>query len=1141
MAVAVRETTDTTGPEPAGSMLSEEQELAVARRTGPLMLSAAAGSGKTTVLAERFARAVHEDGLRPAQILALTFTDRAAGELRERVRARLLELGDGAAARDTEAAFVGTFHSFCVRLLRTHGLAAGVEPGFAILDEGLAARLADRAFDQSLAAFAARAGAVDLLAAYSVDRVRGIVAEAYAALRSRGQLLPRLPALSIGAVEAGSIDELAAAAWTLFDELLRLFGERYAALKRERAALDFDDLELLARDLLLRNERLSAEWRERFALLMVDEFQDTNERQLAILQALERDNLFTVGDELQAIYGFRHADVELFRERRERLAARGAALRLARNFRARAPLLDVVDAIFAERFEGYVPLVPARGGAAEADEARRDAPPVSEVGRDAPAASEVGRDAPAASEVGRDAPAASEARVELLLTNTRDWEPLADAVRAGLPHAQAWRAAEARLLARRIGELVRSGEVRAGEVAVLTRAGGDLEVFERALEQEGLRTLAAIGDFWSRQQVRDLVAYLRALANPLDEEALYGLLASPLVGCSLDSLAALAGEAHAAGRPAWELARDKGDSERPADAERERIAAACAWLERERAQAPRRPLAALIERALTASGYEQHVLGLRWGHRRLANVHKLLRVARRFEAGQGRDLRGFLDHVAFLERARKTEPDAPVEGQDPDAVRLMTIHVAKGLEFGVVCVADLGRQPNTQTPDLLVDGDRSGLRLARLDGNPSEAALDYEELCRLRRRREAEEEDRILYVAMTRARERLLLSGSADFASWRRSCAAPPPITWIAPALSADLPERALAGEAGPFVVRAGARHTPVRCLLSSARDAAELLGVGPTSPAAYEQQPLWQEEPEPAPVEPGAAPAGLAAPAPEPAQDPAIPAAAISTLSYSSLAELERCAYRYYLERVLRLPEDRAGGARAQQGRAGLDARARGTLVHRLMESFDFARPQPPTTTAVARVADELGMRVSPEEGEQIAELLRAAGGEPLSARVAAARAVHREYRFAFALGPAEPVVNGVIDLLAEQRDGSWLVLDYKSDRVTAAVDLRALVERDYGAQRLLYALAVLRRGAARVEVVHWFLERAAEPVVAVYTAGEREALERELAARLARARASGFAVSSTPNRELCAGCPGRGRLCSWPESETLRDPPGV
>src|ERR1700716_3603893 len=117
------------GAQPAGqAALTGEQLEAIDRRSEPLLLSAAAGTGKTSVLVERFVRAVRDDGIAPAAILAITFTERAAGELRARVRAELLELGDREAARDTEAAFVGTFHGFCARLLRAHPLAAGLGP-----------------------------------------------------------------------------------------------------------------------------------------------------------------------------------------------------------------------------------------------------------------------------------------------------------------------------------------------------------------------------------------------------------------------------------------------------------------------------------------------------------------------------------------------------------------------------------------------------------------------------------------------------------------------------------------------------------------------------------------------------------------------------------------------------------------------------------------------------------------------------------------------------------------------------------------------------------------------------------------------------------------------------------------------------
>src|SRR5271168_2686290 len=172
----------------AGLTLTDEQEQPVSRRSEPLLLSAAAGSGKTSVLVERFVRAIREDGIAPGRILAITFTDRAAGELRERVRERLLSLGEREAARDAEAASVGTFHGLCARLLRSHPLAAGLDPEFTILDEGLSGRLRERAFRAALQAFleGERTEAVYLVAAYGVDRVQGMIEGVHARLRSRG-------------------------------------------------------------------------------------------------------------------------------------------------------------------------------------------------------------------------------------------------------------------------------------------------------------------------------------------------------------------------------------------------------------------------------------------------------------------------------------------------------------------------------------------------------------------------------------------------------------------------------------------------------------------------------------------------------------------------------------------------------------------------------------------------------------------------------------------------------------------------------------------------------------------------------------------------------------------------------------------
>jgi ATP-dependent helicase/nuclease subunit A len=1108
--------------------LTEEQERAVAAREGSLLLAAGAGSGKTSVLVERFVRAVREDGVAPGRILAITFTERAAGELRERVRARLLHLGEREAARAAEAAFVSTFHGFCARLLRIHPLQAGVEPGFQILDEGFADRLRVLAFSDALAGFldGERPAAVDLVAAYGADALRFMLLGAYAQLRSQGQAEPRLPTIG---EQRGREAEQAIGARGLIGELLERFGSAYSSRKHARAALDFDDLELNARSLLQRRVDVREVWAERFQLLMVDEFQDSNPRQLQVLAAIDRDNLFTVGDELQSIYAFRHADVRLFRERQARLSEHGRSFVLTHNFRSSPAILAAVERIFAGRIGGhFAPLAPTRP-----------------------------------------APAAREPIVELLLTDRRGWERFpGDEDLEGMPEATPWRQAEARLLAARVARLIARGEARAGEVVVLLRALGDMPVYESALRQHGLPTLASVGGFWSHQQVRDLLAWLRALVNPLDELALYSTLASPLVGISSDALALIAGAARERKRGVWQTISACAvelDGILPA-ADRERTAVFRELFAAERASAALHPISELLRRAIALTGYDVHVLSLGWGERRFANVHKLIRLARRFEAQEGRDLRRFVDHVAHVETALGREADAPVgdpssrgAGGELDSVRLMSIHAAKGLEFPVVCVADLGRDLNLRVPDLLVDGagGRVGLRLLELENPEPTSVFDYDELREEHRAAQEEEEDRVLYVACTRAENRLLLSGSVAFERWPTSKPGVAPIAWLAPALVPDVPTLAASDERPPegFTVEPGGGLS-VRCVFntpsaiqgngagsrpgsaageqrrSASVSAVSARAAGDGEPESSAQLAMMTAAERRRDTDTAAVEATAAVRREDSAQTPLSDPDA--TMSYTALAELERCGYRYYLERVLRLPENRVA-VRPGHDDGGVRARMRGTIVHALLESVDFARPRAPSERDVERVARQVGAPMGADERQGIVALIAGALAAQPAQGLRTACGMRREHPFAFSLGVGEPLVTGVLDLIVERADGSTVIVDYKSDRLDGDEDLELLVLRDYGFQRLLYALAAIEDGAHEVEVAHWFLERPQQWVATRFVADERHHLREQLLERIERVRTKGFAVTQHPHRGICLTCPGRGGLCSWGETHTM------
>src|SRR5262249_20587409 len=231
----------------------------------------------------------------------------------------------------------------------------------------------------------------------------------------------------------------------------------------------------------------------------------------------------------------------------------------------------------------------------------------------------------------------------------------------------------------------------------------------------------------------------------------------------------------------------------PDDADR--LRAFGTWFAAERERAPRLGLDEVMQRAMRRTRYDLHVLALPRGARRLANIHKLLRLAAAYEARSGRDVRGFIDLATAELDADAREIDAPVDLGGLDAVRLMTIHGAKGLEFPVVVVADLGRRANLVAPDLHVAGDRVGLRLVGLSGS-RDNAFDFDAIEAERRRADEEEERRIIHVAMTRAEERLILSGAARMGEdWPQATAGAPPLSWIAPAL---VPNVAWPDPAGP-------------------------------------------------------------------------------------------------------------------------------------------------------------------------------------------------------------------------------------------------------------------------------------------------------------------------------------------------------
>jgi ATP-dependent exoDNAse (exonuclease V) beta subunit len=659
-----------------------------------------------------------------------------------------------------------------------------------------------------------------------------------------------------------------------------------------------------------------------------------------------------------------------------------------------------------------------------------------------------------------------------------------------------WRRGEAQAVARRVKELVDTGEAEPGEVVLLFAAGTDAEVYEEELRAAGLPTYRATGrGYFGQQQVVDLLAYLRLLHNRYDDEALVTVLASPFVGVSNDALVLLR---RAAGKRPLFVGIEKGISDLDA-ADARLFQAFRQRYERLAALSVSAGLERLCEQIVVEHDYDLAVLAQWDGRRRYANLRKLARLARLYEELRGPDVEGFVRFVLEQEAAGVKELEAFAEEEGTGAVRLLTIHAAKGLEFKVVVVADAGRERPRPTGEEIIclpDG-RFGLKVVDPASGKRKAAFRYDEVRTAEENAEEAERLRLYYVAMTRAIDRLIVAGSVD--ADRRDSRTP--IGWVLERLELDELED---GE----IVREDARlSVRVDCFAIDADANLEDVEAGaPTQLTLFDTG--WpaappRELPKLLPLEPVAV----------------APVERVRRLSYSALALFERCPYRFYAERIGGLrPTD--GSGRGPAVSTGLAATEIGDAVHRLLERVDLGeRAAPP----VEQVRDWYPAATD-DELDRICGLVAAYCDSGLAARVASLADARSERPFAFEHDGV--LFHGVLDVL-DLDGGRALVVDFKSN-LLAEADPAEIVESEYRLQRLVYAIACFRAGADEVEVVYQFLERPAELVGAVFRRAELPSLEAELSEAIARIQAGEF--PPRPSEFACAGCPALDVVCAGP-----------
>jgi len=1131
--------------------LTEQQARALAARGVSVALSAGAGCGKTFVLTERFLAELEPppDGASPParihELVAITFTERAAREMRQRIRTacrrRALESPPGQAAywqnliRELDSARISTIHSFCGKLLRALASEARLDPQFQILDQTLAETLLLETLDDELRSrlVAQDETVLSLSAEFGLEKLRrmaiGLVhqrhkidwpqwrvvtpetlvvrwhdhwrhailpaatadlagsPEAQAVLHVLGRCEPHsepmrerclrlrdaLAALAAAADPLALLSEIrqcakvrsgggqkawpseqayaefrgAAAALRRaidaaqpqieFDpssaqaaaetglRLLALAEDivgAYDARKQQLGALDFDDLLIRTRDLLAapEQEKLRRRLASQTALLLVDEFQDTDSLQVELIEALsgralDRDRLFFVGDYKQSIYRFRGADPHVFQRLREATPPEGR-LPLSLNFRSQGAILAFVNALFCDEFApDYDPLVPQRPALA------------------------------------------SQPAIEFLWA--ADAEP---ETRSG--QGERLRRREADFLARRIRQLLDDGEplvgdaesaargsprlraVRPGDVAILFRALSDVQYYEEALQRHGIDYYLVGGHaFYAQQEVFDLVNLLRAVASAADEVSLVGALRSPIFSVEDESLFWLARHpqglaAGLFGPPPVELSATQ----------RRRVEFAARTLAELRALKDRIPVAALIQWALERTGYDAVLLAEFMGTRKLANLHKLIDQARSFDRPGMFTLADFITQLSEFVARQPDEPLAATHPETTDVVRLMTIHQAKGLEFPLVAVPDLDRRMHGSpasvafTPELgpcvrMSDGS-SGFDLHAF----TEKAEEQAELVRL------------LYVATTRAADYLILSSSVTALSEARGpwmqllCRRFDPLTGklrVALPEGYELPQVRVTTTAPPLASSAG-RRPPRHDLLETAQKALQ-------ASARRRRRAIGSLDPVPA------------------------DAAARRLFSFSRLSGMLHQADVAATGDNTKADLSSILSGDAAPPRAAIDPLGLGSLVHAVLERIDFANPGD-LRAAVARLADEHLPGDSNGIGEAAAMIERFVRS-PRAAGLAAARQVHRELEFLLRWPPeSAPDADGIylqgyLDCLYEDAAGCWHLLDYKTNRASKSMLERAAAP--YEMQMLVYALAVETiTGKPPDELVLYFLRPGAE-----------------------------------------------------------------
>ncbi len=1064
---------------------TERQGEAITKHDRSMVVTAGAGTGKTYVLVQKYIDLLKTRNVTVPQILALTFTDKAAAEMKERIRAEILKKEGPEwekASEDFMIAPVQTFHSFCAQVLREFPIEAGLEPGFAVLDEQQTSRIHSTAYEElihtrqegpvnealvhvlsitdqhilktilsalygkrerydrffaalgkhenhildvwktevnafrdseitalrndpsfslcvrTLLGFASAYEGVDDKAAVFLQEIRPLLLRLAEPIdpgefcSAALELVGRKPG-NIGSKKVwkpDDLDDFKKARKNLYEIIERknflfrmtvdtadpvITGSvrflrdlsvvflRYAELvgdgKASVGGLDFSDLILHARQLFVEQRALvSTHFMPRFRYILVDEFQDTDLAQFDIILAIigtplpTTDCLFIVGDPKQSIYLFRDADVTRFKEAQEIISAacKGRVVNLDTSFRSTKEVIGLSNHIFSQLLAsaekpwefGYEPVRISESRASHAGS------------------------------------------VELLL-------PLKGSDAAGTKRN------EAGMLARRIHSLINAQPLsvyveqpdhsfvqrmaRYGDIAILLEARTNLSYYLSALGEYGIPFYVHGGTgFYHRQEVYDLCNILAFLEHRHDNISLAGILRSPYFGVPDTELFSIAQEN---GRLFWDklVAYAERTGSGPATRARDLLKS---WQQ----YSGRSGLVSLLRRILAESGVYTVYAALPAGEQILANIEKLVSMARNREENGNYALADFTADLRQAMDEDEREGEAPLDALAENAVNIMTVHAAKGLEFPIVFVPDMGMSFRERYPPIMI-GDNPLLVGVKVP-NPADNYEMTESavmvmLIELQRQKERAERKRLLYVALTRARDHLFMSGTAPSDTGLSLDLARSRIEWVFTSLSVTGDAIAAGGLVLPSGLRLSIVSDPLAIPAETGRVSPSLLVV--------------QDEC-----------AGMSGTWSGPQYSPGperVKVVSVSELEKGPVHAREPMVSKY-------LP--------------GVGGATKGTIVHEVLRGRD-----------VSTVLKEYG-EYSEEHVRQCEEIVAQFRSSDLMKRV---KRSYCEVPFVVTIDGKR--VTGKIDRLCELENRSWVAIDYKSE-----------VSSDYAAVAKEYALSV-------------------------------------------------------------------------------------